>query len=145
MKLALIVALALSTAACGRSTSPTAPTLPAPAPSNPPVPDPPLPNPSPAPVVTGSLWIVVLHEGEGFCVTGATVQVVADGAVVQSKTQQPCSYWDPDYDLVFEDLPETGVRVRASASGYVTREIDATPSSGRTLRAVAIELPRANQ
>jgi hypothetical protein len=145
MKLALLVALALTTATCGRSTPPTAPTLPPTAPSNPPVFDPPAPTPPPAPVGTGVLWVVVLQEGEGVCVTGAAVAVIVDGAVVQSKTQQPCSYWDPDYDLVFKDLPGTGVRVRASASGYVTREINAIPSSGRTLRAVAIELQRANQ
>jgi hypothetical protein len=94
-------------------------------------------------VVTGLVWVVVLPEGgSGECITGATVQVIIDGAVVQSKTQQPCDYWDPDYDLVFKDLPVTGVMIRASAPGYLTKEITATPSNG-WITAVAIDLPRA--
>ena len=143
MKLVLIVAMALSAVACGGGIPPTAPTPPPSAPSNPPVPDPPAPAP-PAPVVTGIVWVVVLPEGgSGVCITGATVQVIVDGAVVQSKTQQPCDYWDPDYDLVFKDLPVTGVTVRASAPGYLTREITATPSNG-WITAVAINLPHGN-
>lgn len=143
MKLVLIVAMALSAVACGGGIPPTAPTPPPSAPSNPPVPDPPAPAP-PAPVVTGIVWVVVLPEGgSGVCITGATVQVIVDGAVVQSKTQQPCDYWDPDYDLVFKDLPVTGVTVRASAPGYLTREITATPSNG-PITAVAINLPHGN-
>jgi len=144
MKLAFIVAMALSTATCGRTTPPTAPTPTPPAPSNAPVPDPPAPKPPQAPVVTGALWVVVLPERDGICITGATVQVIVEGAVVQSKTQQPCNYWDPDYDLVFKDLPVTGVTARASASGYLMRGIMATPSRG-PITAVVIELPRANE
>jgi hypothetical protein len=138
MKFALIIAMALSAVACGGGVPPTAPTPP-PAPSNPPVPEP----PAPIPVVTGFVWVVVLPEGGlGECITGATVQVIVDGAVAQSKTQQPCNYWDPDYELVFEDLPITGVTVRASAPGYLTREMTATPSNGGY--ALAITLPHAN-
>ena len=139
MKFALIIVMALSAVACGGGVPPTAPTPPPAAPANPPVPEP----PAPTPVVTGFVWVVVLPEGgSGACIIGATVQVIVDGAVVQSKTQQPCSYWDPDYDLVFDNLPVTGVIVRASAPGYVTREMTATPSNGG--HAVELDLPRAN-
>ena len=139
MRLAFIIVVALGMAACGGNGLP--PTAPTPtAPSNPPTPNP----PPPTSVATGAVWVVVLPEhGSGECITGATVQVIVDGAVVASKTQQPCDYWDPDYDLVFNDLPTTGVTVRASAAGYLTRETAATPTNG-WMTAVAIELPRAN-
>jgi hypothetical protein len=139
---ALILAAVLSAAACGGGTPPTAPTPAPPAPSNPPAPTPPVP----APVVTGAVWVVVLPEGgSGACITGATVQVIVDSDVVQTKTQQPCDYWDPDYDLVFKDLPIDGVTIRASAPGYLTQETPATPSKGGLfLRPVPMTLPRAN-
>jgi hypothetical protein len=140
MKFVVIIAMGLSAVACGGGIPPTAPTPAPSAPSNPPAPEP----PAPAPVVTGTVWVVVLPErGSGECITGATVQVIVDGAVVQSKTQQPCDYWDPDYELVFKDLPITGVTVRASAPGYLPREINATPMIG-WISAVTIELPHAN-
>ena len=83
--------------------------------------------------------------GSGVCITGAIVQVIVDGAVVQTKTQQPCDYWDPDYDLVFKDLPvrrSNGSRICARVAG--AREITAIPSNG-SISAVAIVLPPANQ
>jgi hypothetical protein len=137
---ALILAAGLSAAACGGGVPPTSPTPAPPAPSNPPAPTPPVP----APVVTGAVWVVVLPEGGGGeCITGATVQAIVDGTVVQTKTQQPCDYWDPDYDLFFKDLPVEGVTIRASAPGYLTREVTATPSNG-WITAVTISLRRAN-
>jgi hypothetical protein len=143
--LASILAAGLSAAACGGGVPPTAPTPAPPAPSSSPVPDPPAPAPPvPAPVVTGAVWVVVLPEGgSGECIRGATVQVIVDDTVVQSKTQQPCSYWDPDFDLFFKDLPIGGVTIRASAPGYLTGEITATPSNG-SWTAVPIILRRAN-
>jgi hypothetical protein len=139
--LASIIAVVLSAVACGGGGPAIAPTPVPSAPSNPPVPDP----PAPASAATGSVWIVVIPEGgTGECITGATVQVIVDGSVAQSKTQQPCDYWDPDYDLFFKDLPVGGVTVRASAPGYVTREIAATPATG-WLTAVAISLPQASR
>lgn len=139
--LALILATVLSAAACGGGVPPTAPTPAPPAPSNPPGPNPPAPTPPvPAPVVTGAVWVVVLPAGGGGqCITGATVEVIVGSSVVQAKTQQPCDYWDPDYDLYFKDLPVEGVTIRASAPGYVTGEITAIPSNG-WITAVTIEL-----
>jgi hypothetical protein len=89
------------------------------------------------------VWVVVLPEhGSGECITGATVEVIVEGTAVQNKTQQPCDYWDPDYDLVFKDLPLTGVTLRASAAGYMTREITARPSAAPWITPTLIELPR---
>lgn len=142
---ALILGIVLSAGACGGGTPPTAPTPSTPAPSNPAGSNPPAPTPPvPGSAVTGAVWVVVLPEGGGGeCITGATVQSIVNSNVVQTKTQQPCDYWDPDYDLFFKDLPIEGVTIRAAAPGYVTREIPAIPSNGQ-ISAVVINLRRVN-
>ena len=143
MRLTLVLVSALSIVACG--SGPTGPTSPAPRPPASPAPAPPAPAPpAPAPVSTGILWVMVFPEGgSGACLPEATVQAIVDGTVVQSGTQTPCDYWGYDGGVLFEDLPVTEVTLRASAPGYRTGEIRATPTTGM-YRATPITLARAN-
>jgi hypothetical protein len=88
------------------------------------------------------LWVVVIEEGgSGACLRHATVEIVSaprHGSRIEQNNE--CSYWDPDYEAVFRRLP-TGesVSLRASAPGYVTKELTAFPGGGT---AVTIELSR---
>jgi len=134
MRFGLILVMALSVAACGSGGIPaTSPSPPAPPPAAPPpVPDPPAPpSPAPIPDVTGILWVMVFPEGgSGICLPEATVQAIVEGTVVQSGTQTPCDYWGYDGGVLFKNLPVREVTLRASAPGYRTGEITATPSTG---------------
>ena len=80
-----------------------------------------------------------------FCLPDATVEVIVDGRVIGSGRQtEPCSYWDyGDEGILFKDLPVVQLTLRASAPGYVTREITATPSTGG-YSVTAVGLQRAN-
>jgi hypothetical protein len=89
---------------------------------------------------------MVFPGNSDFCLPDATVEVVVDGGVIRSGRQQaPCSYWDygDDEGILFKDLPVVQLTLRASAPGYVTREITATPSTG-WYSVTAIGLQRAN-
>ena len=81
-----------------------------------------------------------------FCLPDATVDVIVDGRIIRSgKQKTPCSYWDygDDEGMLFEDLPIVQLTLRASAPGYVTREITATPTVG-WYSVTAIGLQSAN-
>jgi hypothetical protein len=138
MRFASIVIITLATAACGGS-PPTAPTPPATQPASP-VPAPPAPTP-PAPTRegTGSLVVMVL-QASGACILGATVQILENANAVQSATQtEECSYWDYGPLLSFKNLPIGEMTVRASAAGYVTSEVTATPSISREPVIITLE------
>lgn len=143
MKYALVILVLLSLFACSEKTAqraPTAPDPPVPTAPDPSVPIAPLP-PTQPPRLT-SLWVVVIEEGArgASCVPGATVEIVRGEGLGQSlKQTTPCSYWDPDYDLVFTGLTlGAELTLRASASGYAAKEVTMVPRGPQ--RAVAIEL-----
>jgi len=146
MRCALITVVTLTLFGCSGEKAQPLPTAPTPsAPSAPLPPDPPTPLPSPpAPQLT-FVWVVVLQEGGGgVCIPGATVEIVRGQGLGRSLTQTTagCSYWDPDYDAVFNGLNAgVALTLRASASGYAAKEIAVIPTSGPQT-AVAIELPR---
>jgi hypothetical protein len=143
MRPAVIVAIAISAAACGGG-NPTSPTSSLPV-SHAPEPPPPAPVPAPEPALTGILWVMVFPGISDICLPDATVEVIADGHVIQSGRQQtPCSYWDygADEGILFEHLPVVPLTLRASAPGYVTGEITVTPTVG-WYSVTAIGLQRA--
>jgi hypothetical protein len=71
------------------------------------------------------------NDGSGICLPYAAVEVVIGGTVAQSGTQTtPCDYWGSDGGILFSNLPVAEITVRASATGYVTRELTAIPSKG---------------
>ncbi len=145
MKYALVILVLLSLFGCSEGTAPRAPTAPdPPVPTAPDPPVPPAPLPPNQPPRLATLWVVVIEEGArgASCVPGATVEIVRGEGLGQSlKQTTPCSWWDPDYDLVFRGLtPGAALTLRASASGYAAKEMTVVPILGRVQTAVAIEL-----
>jgi hypothetical protein len=104
-----------------------------PAPSATPVP------PQPA---VGRVWVVVIQKESGACVTRATVEIVRGYGLGRTVMQSdPCSYWDPDYDAVFNDLlAGEELTLRASAPGYTATEKTVVPTSRGPWLAEAFEL-----
>jgi hypothetical protein len=89
--------------------------------------------------------MVIEAGGSGVCILGARVEVMVAGTHVQGATiTNPCDVWDVG-GLFFNDLPRgVEVTLRASAAGYLPREIVMTPApSPGVLRATIIELPQA--
>jgi hypothetical protein len=77
------------------------------------------------------VWVMVI-DGSGVCVEGATVQVVSgQGPVGESITQDtPCNAWS-DGGVAFRNLTEgVGMTLRASASGYTPQEKTVIAASG---------------
>lgn len=119
MRFALSTALTLILLGCSRQSATRLPS--APTPSGP---------SAPAPVASPSLWGMVLEE-TGSCILGATVEVVRGQGAGQRLTQEtPCGYWDDGGGFIFRDLnPDIELTIRASASGYTTKEKTVLPSS----------------
>jgi hypothetical protein len=143
MKFALVILVPLILFGCSEETAPRAPTAPdPPVPTAPDPPVPPAPLPPSQPPRLTSLWVVVIEEGArgASCVPGATVEIVRGEGLGQSlKQTNSCSYWDPDYDLVFRGLTAGAeLTLRASAPGYAAKEVTMVPPGPQ--RAVAIEL-----
>jgi hypothetical protein len=96
-------------------------------------PDPPLPTASPAPPGSSStfLWAMVV-DATGVCIVGATVEVVRGQGLGQNITQTtPCDAWAYDGGVLFKELtPGVEMTLRASASGYASKERTVVPSSG---------------
>jgi hypothetical protein len=70
-------------------------------------------------------------NGSGICLRDAAVEVIIGGTVVQSGAQgTPCDYWGDEGGILFNNLPIAEVTVRASAPGYLTREMTVMPSKG---------------
>ena len=136
MRLALIVVTMLSAACSRESIPPGIPSAPSPSTPPSPAPDP----PAPAPAQPGALWAMVISPTGG-CIDGATLQVIAGGAVVQSGTQtDDCSVWDYGGGFLFKSLTAgVDVTLRASAPGYIGKDQTATPETS-VQRAVIIEL-----
>jgi len=138
MKIALIAVVALTLSSCSRQSAEPLPTTP-----DPPVLVPPLP---PAPTTPRTfVWVVVIEKGgAGACIPGATVEIVRGQGLGRSVTQttRGCSYWDPDYDAIFNGLNEgQELTLRSSAAGYAAKEITVIPRSGPQT-AVTFELFR---
>jgi hypothetical protein len=91
------------------------------------------------------VWVVVIEKGgAGLCIPGATVEIVRGQGLGRSVTQTTagCSYWDPDYDAIFNGLIEgQELTLRSSAAGYTAKEITVIPRSGPQT-AVTFELSR---
>ena len=83
---------------------------------------------------TTQLWgMVIAEDGGGLCIPGATITVIAGPGTGQSQVQEtPCNVWGYGGGFVFKDLtPNASMMLRASAPGYVTKEVGASsPSSG---------------
>jgi hypothetical protein len=76
--------------------------------------------------------LVIEAGGGGGCIPRATVEIVHGQGVGRSVTQAEfCSYWDPDYDAVFNGLnAEEEVTLRAWAPGYAAQEMTLVPRVG---------------
>lgn len=83
------------------------------------------------PVSQTWLWGMVI-EASGVCIAGATATVVGGQAIGQTIRQEiPCDAWAYDGGFLFTNLtPGVPMTIRASASGYVEREMTVVPSSG---------------
>jgi hypothetical protein len=137
MRFVLIAVATLTLSGCSEEATeriPTAPSLPVE-----PVPQPPSPEASPRRTF---VWVVVISEFGG-CVPSATVEIVRGQGLGRKVTQaDDCSYWDPDYNAVFNDLMEgQELTLRASAPGYTAAEMTVVPTSGPQ-KAFAFELSR---
>ena len=136
MRFVLITVVTLTLFGCSREMAQRSPTAPGP----PPVPT----TPAPPPELT-FVWVVVIEKGGGGgCIPGATVEIVRGQGLGRSVTQttRGCSYWDPDYDAIFDGVNEgEELTLRASASGYAVKEITVVPKSGGQ-SAVLFELSR---
>ena len=134
MRLALIpVVLILMLSGCSGERDQPLPTAPDPPVSTAPPPlPPPLPPARPSDVTF--VWVVVIEKGQGgMCIPGATVEIVRGQGVGRHVTQTTgfCSYWDPDFDAVFNELNlAEELTLRASATGYAAQEITVTPTWG---------------
>ena len=135
LRLLLTIVATLTLWGCSDSAPPTAP-------GSQPVPQ---PGPAPPPRDSASLWVMVIDPTDGgICLLGSKVDVIVRGTVAQSSTiTSPCDVWWVD-GLFFNDLARgVEVTLRASAPGYVAREMVVTPSpSPGVLRATIIELSR---
>jgi hypothetical protein len=123
MRFALPTVVALTLLGCSGERAQPSPTAP-----GPPVPITPLPpaTPLPPPPQLTFVWVVVIPAGSGVCIPGATVEIVLGQGLGRSVTQttRGCSYWDPDYDAIFDGLNAgEELTLRASASGYAAKEI----------------------
>ena len=96
-----------------------------------PLPRPPPPNPTPPPNSLTNLQGFVVESG-GRCIDGATVQIVRGQASSQSITQiTPCDAWSYGGGFTFENVTAgVGVTIRASATGYATKEMTVIPIAG---------------
>jgi len=144
MKFGVTILVLVALAGCSRESvsriPTTPPSVPAPAPPEPPAP----PAPPAPPTASALLWVMVIGAGGG-CIEGATIQIVrAEGAGDPIPQRTPCGVWDYDGGLLLTDLtPQEKVTLRGAARGYAPREMSFLPFSGRSYRAVFIELPKA--
>ena len=134
MSYARTVLAALALAGCVGDDWPDVPTGPAVPPSAP------APPPAPAPSAGVSLLGVVV-EASGLCIYGATVRLVDGAAVGDSVVQRlPCGAWDgPGFEL--KGLAAgVAVTIRASAPGYVAKDVTVVTPQGSWQTATVIEL-----
>jgi hypothetical protein len=74
------------------------------------------------------VWGAVVDES-GLCIIGATVEVVSGQGLGARMTQVTlCDAWEPYGGFVFNGLTAGVMTIRASASGYVAREVTVMPS-----------------
>ena len=98
--------------------------------------------PFPPPRTDGRIWVVVVIQRTGGCVPRATVEIVRGHGLGRSLMQSDsCSWWDPDYEAVFDNLiAGEEVTLRASAPGYTAVEKTVVPSATGPYRAEGFEL-----
>ena len=72
-------------------------------------------------------------SNSGACIKDAVVEIVSGQGVGRTITQTAaCSWWDWEEGFIFADLvPDVELTIRASASGYDTKESTFAPSSSR--------------
>jgi hypothetical protein len=119
MKVPMIVLAVLSLAGCSGDMPPFAP-------------DPPAPAPNTTQGNAGWLWLMVV-DGTGRCIAGATIEVVAgQGPVGEAIAQDtPCGAWDYDGGVWLPGLtPGVALTLRASAAGYSPVEESVMPIVG---------------
>lgn len=144
MRFALVIVVALTLLGCSGQNARPFPTAPSasisttPNPPAPTAPDPPaatIPDPPARPARLTFVWVAVIGESlwGGLCVPGATVEIVGGQGLGRRLTQttRGCTTWDPDYEMIFDGLNEgEEVTLRASASGYASKEITVIPTFG---------------
>jgi hypothetical protein len=104
-------------------------------------PPPPAPPPAVVPITGAFLWGVVVDRS-GACLAKATVEVMSGpGAGERAEQVTPCGVWDSDGGFLFTGLTSgVAMTIRASAPGYVTKEVTATPDRGpQTVTVIALE------
>ena len=94
-----------------------------------PLPTTPTPTPVSTPAVT-RFWGMVIEQS-GVCIAGATVAVVGGPSGLQGQAQEtPCDVWGYSGGFAFTGLsPGVPMTLRASAPGYVARDVIVVPSS----------------
>jgi hypothetical protein len=98
--------------------------------------------PTVAPYTGAFVQAVVVARDRG-CVPDATVRVVGGPLVHDSLTQVTrCGPWDGDGSSFFFQglIPGVAVTLRASAPGYVAKEITVLPARTRDVATLIIEL-----
>jgi hypothetical protein len=91
----------------------------------------PAPPPTNVSSASAMVWGFVV-DASGVCVEGAAVQVVRGQRVGETVAQRtPCTAWDYDNGFEFRPLtPGVSMTLRASAPGYVAREVTIVPQTG---------------
>ncbi len=134
MRFALIAVVTLTLCGCSGEMAQQLPTAPGPPVPTAPAPPPPTtPTPPARPSELTAVWVVVLAEGSALCIPGATVEIVRGHGLGRSvmQTTRGCSWWEPDYDAFFDGLNSgEELTLRASASGYASKEITVDLTSG---------------
>jgi hypothetical protein len=132
MRYAATILLPLALAGCAGDAAPDVPVAPS-------APQPPGSPPAVAPVTGAFVWGAVVAR-DGGCIVGATVRAVGGQALGDSVTQQgPCSPWDDEGGFVFGRLtPGVALTIRASAAGYVAKEVTVIPDRGPQTATVVV-------
>ena len=78
-----------------------------------------------------SVWGMVI-EASGSCIRDAKIDVVQGQRLGETITQDtPCGYWDYAGGFEIKNLtPGIELTLRASAPGYITKDLTVVPASG---------------
>ena len=137
MRFALLVLATLTLVGCSQDSPQRSPVAPGPSRV------PPFPTCLTCNNELASLFALVVDEGSGVCIEGATIQVVGgQSAGVSVPQTTPCDVWDADGGVWFKNLaPSDAMTLRATAPGWAPLEKIVVPSPGAQV-AVVFELSR---
>jgi hypothetical protein len=131
MRFALLVLATLNLVGCSQDSPQRSPAAPSSSSS----------VPTAGPGYSAVVFAMVVGQGSGLCLDGATIQVVSgQSAGVSVPQTTPCDVWDADGGVWLKDLvPGVAMTLRATAAGRTPLEKTVVPSSGNQ-SAVVFEL-----